>query len=677
MGLEETNNSMSKQAPPPSAKVSRWPVHARWALTLLTCFAVGFAWLSEGRDTESDGVEDSQKLTIEGMQPLEVSPGGTLAIRFSGDDPDGAPVTASIDKQPVETIKQGSSTVVVRVPADGAEGRAKVRIHQGDERSKKRDVWLRPLDPSSVILLGLGGIALFVLGLRTLAKGIRTYAGNRMRGALQRVTRGVWRSVAVGAFAGAATQSSVTSAGVLAGLLSSNLLTITTALAIVLGAQLGSAAMALALPLGTKLSVPLVTLGVIWVSLADSRRSRALAKVLLGLGMLFLGFETLRSGFQPLVSAPELVELFSGSASDGIAHALVSSAAGALMTALLQGPGPAFVLVLGLTESTDTIGLHQSLTILAGVPLGVAIATSVVAWPFGGAVRRLAKGHLLVGGLSTILLVASVSFWVAVADKIVPGDPSALGDAHTVLLPGLAVHLVVGFLLSQLCLVCAIVLLLPRLGQWLEGSRHKQRSEGMRTSSSHSAEKLVSGLSNCRDAIGSVRQMWMSGDRAKAADCEHALDLARAQFLDALTAARAESTEQGNNRFSCTLALLKAQDNLLTLQRLVERGVEWGVTPQQAESSSLDALHALVVEGLESLISAVQDPSIGDVNRAREREIWTNAEDNKARAALEKARKDLRLRYVQHWSAVCAAYEEVGNQLFRAADALLGEDDDD
>jgi Na+/phosphate symporter len=393
--------------------------------------------------------------------------------------------------------------------------------------------------------------------------------------------------------------------------------------------------------------------------------------------MLFLGFETLRSGFQPLVSAPELVALFSGSATDGIAHAIAAAAAGALVTALLQGPGPAFVLVLGLTESTDTIGLHQSLTILAGVPLGVAIATSVVAWPFGGAVRRMAKGHLLLGTVSTLLLVLSVGFWAALTDKLVPGDPSAIGDGHSVLLPGLAVHLVVGFLLSQASLVCAIVLLLPRLGRWLEGSKARQRSESGARESSHATDKLVSALGNCRDALGSVRQIWQSGDRAKAGDCEHSLEQARSQLLDVLTAARSEATEQGNHRFSCTLSLLKAQDNLLTLQRLVERGVEWGVSAEPSELSSLDALHALVLEGLDALTGALQDQSTGDLNRAREREIWTNAEDNKARATLEKARQNLPLRYVQHWSAVSAAYEEVGNQLFRASDGLLGEDDDD
>jgi hypothetical protein len=77
------------------------------------------------------------------------------------------------------------------------------------------------------------------------------------------------------------------------------------------------------------------------------------------------------------------------------------------------------------------------------------------------------------------------------------------------------------------------------------------------------------------------------------------------------------------------------------------------------------------------VLNGVQQPASIDGDSAREREIWMNAEDSRARAQLERLRKDLPLSYTRHWSAVCAAYEELGNQLFHAHETLLGEADDD
>lgn len=659
-----------------TAPQSSWPTQLRWLLTLLTCVAVAFAWGHEARESDTETLRVSEKLRIDRMHPLEVSPGGTLAIAYSGSEPTAGPVNVTIDKRPVETLRVTPQTIVVRLPQDLAEGRMKVRIHQGDERSKKLDVWVHPLEASSVILLGLGGIALFVLGLRTLARGIRTYTGHRMRNALERLTRGVWRSAALGVVTGSATQSTVASAGVLVGLLSSNLLPIMMALAIVLGAQLGASVMALVLPWGARFSVLLVTLGVIWVALADNRHSRALAKVLLGLGLLFLGFENLRSGFQPLVSEPGVLG-WVGAPGSGIGSLLLSASAGALATALLQGPGPAFVLVLGLAESSDLVGTRQGLTLLAGVPLGAALATTVVAWPFGGAPRRLAVGHLIVGGVSTILLLASVDLWVMLADYLVPGDPNAVGYDEHVHFPALATHLVTAFLLSQTVVIAMVVALLPRVRRWLEVPRR----QGGRTSAplnegADDAPPLLAAIENLRDALAAVRQIWLTGDRAQVSTSEHALDLAQRHLVEVLEAHRRTTSERSSSMFALTLALLEVHDSLSSMQRQAERGVEWGVTPKDREIDALGRQHKLVVQALDALTRAVPNPETNDLDSAREREIWLNAEDSRTRQTLELGRAELGMPYVRHWCAMSSAYEGLGNQLFRANDSLLGHDDE-
>ena len=171
--------------------------------------------------------------------------------------------------------------------------------------------------------------------------------------------------------------------------------------------------------------------------------------------------------------------------------------------------------------------------------------------------------------------------------------------------------------------------------------------------------------------------MWITGDRAVVSDSESALDLVQSTLTHGLSQFRRQDGAQAEASFSTGLSLMNVRDSMLLLQRMVERGLEWGVTPLEREVASLQRLHELTSQALESVAQGVLNPATIDPDGAREREIWLNAEDNRARAHLERQREQLSLNYARHWSAVCAAYEELGNQLFHAHETLLGDADDD
>lgn len=654
-------------------RTNRWARTARWVLTVLTALLFVFAYFSQPEELPS--VDDSERIRIEGMRPLELSPGATLAIDFSGHEVDGEPIRVSIDKQPASVLRRTEQTIVVRVPLDLEEGRANVRVYQGKERSKKRDVWLRPLDMARVVQMGVLGIALLVLGLRTLARGIRTYAGNRLREGFGRLSAGRWRSMALGTLLGGATQSTTASAGVLVGLLGSNLVSRSMALAVIFGAQVGAAVMGLVFPLGTQVAVVLVAIGVIWVSLSDNRHARSLAKVLLGLGLLFFGFETVRVGFHPLVASPLYVESW---VSGGTAlNAVLAAGLGALMTGLLQGPGPTLVLVLGLVESMEHSGLERGLSILAGIPLGVSLAAATVAWPFGGGPRKWAKAHLVLGLLATVVLAASTPLWIALADSLFPRDVQGAALARQVILPVAAPHLITTFLVSQAAVAGVVVLLLPFLRRFVEPVRRARPSLAVEQRSVSAGVLLNAALRPMQQALEHVYEIWSEGDRTNASGAEQSLEQAKRELTALLGSSRASTAASATALFSATLALLKAREDLSTMQRLVERGMEKDIAPERREAEALRRLHDWVCKGLESLAGLADSPSPGDLDSAREREIWLNAEDARTREALQARRTELDLEYVRHWSSVSAAYEQFGNQLFRAADALLHDADDD
>src|SRR5207249_4728985 len=201
------------------------------------------------------------------------------------------------------------------------------------------------------------------------------------------------------------------------GLIEAHLLTAAPAAAVLLGAQLGAATAPSLLGLAStaREGLLLVTIGVVWLSLAEDRRSKALGKVILGCGLLFYGLHLLRIGFEPLVSDPELMPYIDHLQADHLGGLLVCVATGVLLAAVLQGPAPVFALVLGLAQATGRIDLRSALAILAGTGLGGAIGTAVVAWPFGPEPRRLARVYFLMALAATLVLAATVDLWAVFA----------------------------------------------------------------------------------------------------------------------------------------------------------------------------------------------------------------------------------------------------------------------
>ncbi len=663
--------------PPPPTKV--WADYVRWVLTTVVCATLAYTWLVPEREPQEDDVPKKGHLLIRGIRPMETVPGGVVVIHFSGEEPDRGPVTASVDKDEVQILEHHPGALVVRLPEDLEEGRSKLRVHQGKAKSKGRDVWLRPLNVGAVLRDVLGGLALFILGLRTLSRSIRTYSGNRLRFVLTRLTRRGWRSALTGALTGGVTQSNVSAAGIVVGLLGSNLLPVTQALAVVLGAQVGAATMALVLPFGSRGAILVVALGVFWLALATERRARTLGKALLGLGLLFYGLDILRDGFHPLVADPALVQHLALMTTSPL-HQALGALFGALATALLQGPGPVFLLVLGLTEASEALGVTQGLALLAGVPLGAAVATALVAWPFGGAPRRLALGHLVVGCALTAVLALTPALWTSVADLIVPGDPDTFVYGKHVLQPVTGLHLAAGFLISQTAAVGVAVLLLPRLSSWLEPSRKRPSSlstGGSLTDASGWSSDAVIALNNFDQSVLQLREMLVTGERFHAADSELSLRAASAALDNLMKAARSPKGEHASLAFSVSLALTTVHQCLFTLQRQVEQTIEQDIRPSSWDQRALEQVHVLVRESLDAVCHAVANPTTIDVDAARQREIWLNARDARARRALESKRNGQALNYSKHLTLVFSAYEELGNSLFRAYELLSGELDED
>ncbi len=702
-------------------KHRRWRTAAAWSVS--AALLLGYTLLDEGEPSNGTGPaeegagatatqlpeEDRNKELIEVVEVRgEPTPGSAVEVAFIDTYKQRSrPLAASLSvtdyrsgrqlpTTEMQVMHRGEDTLVVRIPQQAFEGRAKLRVgYSKEERSKPYDMRIKTISYRKLFREVIGGLALLFFGLRVMARGGRQYTGDRGNGLLAKIGRRTPAALGLGVAVGGITQFTTTAAGLVVGLVESHLIAVGPAVAVLLGAQLGAAVTPSVLGLvSTREGLLVVSIGVLWLALASDRRSEAFGKIILGCGLLFFGLHLLRQGFEPLVSNPELLPYLDHFHAGTLSGRLSCVLAGVLLTALLQGPAPVFVLVLGLAQSTGRLDLTSALAILSGSTLGAAIGTQIVAGPFGSASRRVARVHLLLGLCGTLVLAAGAGLLADLSDALVPGQVAAVAYGKKVLLPLMGRHLVAGFALGQALVTVLLLACIPSAVKTVE--RMALRSRTRRVTPLHGTEGvsalrtgLVAALGRYREVLGAIRDLTVLGERRRGRDCEHILAETRAEIEPLLGGAlltRTDHQEMGRLR-QAAVATVQLQRALEELLHHAERNTEQNLALQPAgaagelpprDRTTLEALHALLVEGIDELARDLKAGLTPDLDSARSREIRLNATESESRQGLlvdaDKGEPVMIARRLNSTELV-NAYETVGNHLYRLNEALAAEVD--
>lgn len=270
------------------------------------------------------------------------------------------------------------------------------------------------------ILVGLGGVGLFLVGITMLTGGLKELSGGMLGRALVRFTKTPLRGVAAGALSTAVIQSSSATTVTTVGFVSAGLLTFHQGLGVILGANIGTTATGWLIAIfGFKLPLGQIAMGLVFVGglarLLGRGRVAPIGWALAGFGLLFIGIDGMQQGlaqFEGLVTPDSFpqntligrlqlvaigiaITLVTQSSSAGVAAALVALGAGA-------------------------ISFSQAAAMVIGMDIGTSF-TAVLA-TMGGSVatRQTGYAHLiyntLAGSLAFFLLGPVAGFvdpWLA------------------------------------------------------------------------------------------------------------------------------------------------------------------------------------------------------------------------------------------------------------------------
>ncbi|MDZ7677991.1 MAG: Na/Pi cotransporter family protein [Acidimicrobiales bacterium] len=294
------------------------------------------------------------------------------------------------------------------------------------------------LDWLSLVMGLAGGLALFLIGMGRVTASLKTIAGDRLRGALARLSSNRIAGAATGAGVTAVIQSSSVTSVLVVGFVSANLLSLTQASSVIVGSHLGTTVTAQVIAFDvTRYALGMLGIGALVGAVADREQWRQLGAMVAGLGFVFFGLGVMSEAMEPLGSYQPFLDLLADDQTP-----LMALLAGAGFTALVQSSSATTGIVV-VMAAQGLVGLETGIAIVLGAAIGTCVTALLAAIGRPPDAVRAAVVHVVVntvGALVAVVLIAeiaSVVTWLSPSPAVSGGEgpgatPRQIAHAATV-----------------------------------------------------------------------------------------------------------------------------------------------------------------------------------------------------------------------------------------------------
>ncbi|MRG86606.1 Na/Pi cotransporter family protein [Salinibacillus xinjiangensis] len=263
------------------------------------------------------------------------------------------------------------------------------------------------LDVQTLIFQFIGGLGIFLFGIKYMGDGLQKAAGDRLREILDKFTSNPFMGVLTGAIVTILIQSSSGTTVLVVGLVNAGFMTLRQAIGVVMGANIGTTVTAFIIGIDVdEYALPIIALGAFLIFFFKNKKFTYFGQVLFGLGALFYGLSLMSDGMKPLRSLQAFQDLTLSMSEIPLLGVVV----GTLFTVIVQSSSATIGILQGLFDQ-GAIALDAALPVLFGDNIGTTITAVLAALGASVAAKRAALTHVIFNLLgTTIFLILLIPF---------------------------------------------------------------------------------------------------------------------------------------------------------------------------------------------------------------------------------------------------------------------------
>ncbi len=317
---------------------------------------------------------------------------------------------------------------------------------------------------STMIISMLGGLGLFLYGMKLMGEGIEKVAGSKMKTILEWCTKNRLIGVIVGTIFTAIIQSSSAATVMVVSFVNSGLMNLMQAVGVIMGANIGTTVTAQIVAFDLDSIAPIfVITGVVMIMFFKNETVNKVGEVLFGFGALFLGMSLMKNSMAGIKDSVAVMKMISS-----LKNPLIAILVGLVITTILQSSS-ASVGILVTMAGSGLVELPMCFYVILGCNIGACTSAVLVGLTGKKDAKRAALIHLMfniIGSIIMLLILLPFGGYVEHWINAISADPKrAVANTHTI------------FKVFQVIILFPFAGWIVKLTQWLVPGEDEQKEK--------------------------------------------------------------------------------------------------------------------------------------------------------------------------------------------------------
>lgn len=319
------------------------------------------------------------------------------------------------------------------------------------------------MDTTMIIGL-LGGLGLFLYGMKLMGEGIEKVAGSKMKTILEWCTKNRLVGVVVGTIFTAIIQSSSAATVMVVSFVNSGLMSLMQSVGVIMGANIGTTVTAQIVSFNLDAIAPLfVIVGVIMIMFSKNKTIQKVGEVVFGFGALFLGMSLMKDSMSDIKNSLTVMNMLKT-----LNNPFVAVGTGLVLTTILQSSS-ATVGILVTMAASGLVDVSMCFFVILGCNIGSCSSAMLVSLTGKKNAKRAALIHLMFNIIGSAILIALLlplgGLFEEFINRISTDPGRAIANTHTI------------FKVFQVVILFPFAGLIVKLTQWMIPGEDKKTDE--------------------------------------------------------------------------------------------------------------------------------------------------------------------------------------------------------